>query len=142
MYKSILLALDLVHEQSWVKALPTAVEYAQKFGSTLHLVTVVPSYGMSIVGTFFPPDFEDKALAEAGKRLKAFAKDHVPGGVSVETHIALGRSYEEILEAAKKIKADLIVIGSHQPGTEDFFLGSTASSVVRFARCSVLVVRG
>ena len=142
MYKSILLAVDLVHDKSWSKALPTAVEYAQKFGSTLHLVTVVPSYGMSIVGTFFPPDFEQKAEAAAAKQLSTFAKEHVPGGVKVETHVALGRSYEEILEAAKKLSVDLIVIGSHQPGTEDFFLGSTASSVVRFARCSVLVVRG
>lgn len=141
MYKSILLAVDLVHEGSWTKALPTAVEYAQKFGSTLHLVTVVPSFGMAIVGTYFPADFEEKAVAEADRRLKAFAKEKVPGNLSVVPHIALGRSYEEILEAAKKISADLIVIGSHQPGTEDFFLGSTASSVVRFARCSVLVVR-
>ncbi|MGF1592615.1 MAG: universal stress protein [Kiloniellaceae bacterium] len=142
MYKNILLALDLVHEGSWTKALPTAVEYAQKFDSTLHLVTVVPSFGMSIVGTYFPKDFEGKALAEARERCSAFAKEHLPGGLAVETHVAHGRSYDEILAAAKKLRADLIVIGSHQPGTEDYLLGSTASRVVRFAPCSVLVVRG
>jgi nucleotide-binding universal stress UspA family protein len=142
MYKNILLALDLVHEGSWTKALPTAVEYAQKFDSTLHLVTVVPSFGMSIVGTYFPKDFESKALAEARERLAAFAKEHLPGGLAVETHVAHGRSYDEILAAAKKLDVDLIVIGSHQPGTEDYLLGSTASRVVRFAPCSVLVVRG
>ena len=141
MFKNILLALDLVHEGSWSKALPTAVEHAQKFDATLHLVTVVPSFGMSIVGTYFPADFESKATDEARKRLAAFAKEQVPDGVSVKTHVALGRSYEEILAAAKKLGADLIVIGSHQPGTEDYLLGSTASRVVRFASCSVLVVR-
>ena len=37
--------------------------------------------------------------------------------------------------------ADLIVINSHKPGVEDYFLGSTASRVVRRAPCSVLVLR-
>ena len=141
MYKNILLAIDLGHPESWAKALPTAVEYAQKFGSTLHLITVVPDFGMSIVGGYFPDDFEKKALEDTGERLKAFASEHVPAGIDVHPHVAHGRSYDEILSAAKSLSADLVVIGSHQPGTETYLLGSTASRVVRFARCSVLVVR-
>lgn len=141
MYKTILLAIDLGHPESWAKALPTAVEYAQKFGSTLHLVTVVPDFGMSIVGGYFPEGFEEKALGDTGERLKAFAAEKIPEGVTVHPHVAHGRSYEEILSASKNLSADLVVIGSHQPGTETYLLGSTASRVVRFAHCSVLVVR-
>lgn len=141
MYKNILLAVDLAHEGSWSKSLPTAVEYAQKFGATLHLMTVVPSFGMSIVGSFFPENYEDEALTRARDALREFAEKEIPAGVSLELHVALGRSYEEILEAAGKLKADLIVIGSHQPGTENYLLGSTAARVVRFAKASVLVVR-
>lgn len=141
MYSNILLAIDLGHADSWAKSLPTAVEYAQKFGSRLHLVSVVPDFGMSIVGGYFPQGYEKKALEEAGGRLKSFVADHVPEDIDARPHIAHGRSYDEILSAAKKLAADLIVIGSHQPGTETYFLGSTASRVVRFATCSVLVVR-
>ncbi|MBP5857574.1 universal stress protein [Marivibrio halodurans] len=141
MYSNILLAIDLGHEDSWAKSLPTAVEYAQKFGSSLHLISVVPDFGMSIVGGYFPEGYEKRALEAAGGKLASFVSDHVPEGVDVHPHIAHGRSYDEILSAAKKLAADLIVIGSHQPGTETYFLGSTASRVVRFATCSVLVVR-
>lgn len=142
MYKTILLAVDLGHDESWAKALPTAVEYAQKFGSALHLVTVVPDFGMSIVGSFFPEDFEEKAIKEAGEKLQAFADAHVPNAIESHCHVAHGKSYDEILGAAQKLSADLIVMGSHQPGAETYLLGSTAAHVTRFARCSVLVVRG
>jgi nucleotide-binding universal stress UspA family protein len=46
-----------------------------------------------------------------------------------------------ILETAKEIGADLIVIASHRPGLQDYFLGSTAARVVRHAECAVLVDR-
>ena len=43
--------------------------------------------------------------------------------------------------AAEDDKVDLIIIASHKPGLQDYFLGSTAARVVRHASCSVLVVR-
>ena len=36
---------------------------------------------------------------------------------------------------------DLIIVASHRPGLQDYFLGSTAAKVVRHAKCSVLVIR-
>ncbi|MBT8411941.1 MAG: universal stress protein, partial [Octadecabacter sp.] len=36
---------------------------------------------------------------------------------------------------------DCIIMASHQPGLEDYFLGSTAARVVRHAKCSVHVIR-
>ena len=39
------------------------------------------------------------------------------------------------------IKADLIVMTSHRPAMRTYFLGSNAGHVVRYAKCSVLVVR-
>jgi len=36
---------------------------------------------------------------------------------------------------------DLIIVGSHKPGLQDYLLGSTAARVVRHAMCSVLVGR-
>ena len=52
-----------------------------------------------------------------------------------------GGIYQEILEEAKEINADLIVMSSHRVGVRTYFLGSQAGHVVRYATCSVLVVR-
>ena len=59
-------------------------------------------------------------------------------------NITTGRIYQEILEEANAIRADLIVMSSHRPqrhAVRTYFLGSNAGHVVRYAKCSVLVVR-
>ena len=52
-----------------------------------------------------------------------------------------GHAARTILDYAEQMKADCIVIASHDPGIQDYFLGSTAARVVRHAHCSVHVVR-
>lgn len=141
MYKDILLPIDLNHDSSWQKALPTAVEYAKAFGSRLHVLTVVPDFGMAIVGSYFPEGFEAKAREEADKRLHQFVKDHVPPEVPVQHIVAEGTAYKEILRVADEIQADLIVMAAHRPELRDYFLGPNAERVVRHATRSVLVVR-
>lgn len=141
MYKDILLSVDLGDENSWKKALPTVTEYCRAFGSTLHVMTVVPTFGMSIVGQFFPEGFEQKALDAATEHLHAFTKDHIPDSVAVQHVVAHGTIYEEILATARKVKADLIVMASHRPELQDYLLGPNSARVVRHATCSVLVVR-
>lgn len=46
-----------------------------------------------------------------------------------------------ILDLARDIGADLIVLASHRPGAKDYLIGANAVHVVRHAPCSVLVVR-
>ena len=142
MYKDILLPIDLNHESSWRKALPCALELAKTFGGQLHIMTVVPDFGMSIVGGYFPRDYEKKALEAAKTALHDFTKKHLPKGVTCQHIISHGTVYEEILQAAKTIKADLIVVGSHRPELKDYLLGPNAARVVRHADRSVMVVRG
>ena len=142
MYKDILLTVDLTDDSSWSKALPTAVEYCQAFGSTLHMLSVVPDFGMTAVSQHFPKGFEKQAVEAASKELHALSERHVPAGVEVKHVIAYGGIYEEILAASRTIKCDLIVIASHRPELQDYLLGPNAARVVRLANCSVLVVRG
>ncbi len=141
MYEDILLPIDLNHESSWVKALPTAVEYCQAFQSTLHLMTVVPDYGMAIVGSFFPEGYEEKALEEAKKQLHSFSRTNVPSSLKVQHTVGHGTVYQEILRVAEAVGADLIVMGSHRPELQDYLLGPNAARVVRHSDTSVLVVR-
>jgi nucleotide-binding universal stress UspA family protein len=142
MFKNILLSVDLGEESSWKAALPRAVDIAAGENATLHLITVVPTYGMPIVGSFFPEDFEEKALAEAKSQLGAFIAKHIPGDVNAKGHVAHGVIYEEIMHAADKLGCDLIVLSSHRPELRDYLIGPNAARVVRHATQSVLVVRG
>ncbi len=71
------------------------------------------------------------------KRLKDIAKGQDGLAVSVLT----GKPGVAIPDLAAETSADLIVINSHKPGVEDYFLGSTTSRVVRRAPCAVLVLR-
>ena len=59
----------------------------------------------------------------------------------IESVILSGHAGSKISKYAKKVGADCIIVGCHKPGLEDFFLGSTASRVVRHSDCSVHVLR-
>lgn len=85
-----------------------------------------------------PSNVIDKSKQYAHDQLKTLAK-----GIKnkVDIDVRIGSAYRSILEAAEDMEVDLIIIASHKPGVQDYFLGSTAAKVVRHARCSVLVVR-
>jgi nucleotide-binding universal stress UspA family protein len=60
----------------------------------------------------------------------------------VHPHVLHGRVYDQIIEAANRVGADVIVMGSHRPELKDYLLGPNAARVVRHATQSVFVVRG
>ncbi|MCT8999780.1 universal stress protein [Chelativorans intermedius] len=141
MYKDILVSIDLGHADSELRTLETAVDYARTFGSRLHVMTVVPDYGMSIVGGFFPKEHEKQALDHANKELHEFTKKHIPADVKHRHIVGHGSIYREILHYAEVVKADLIVLSAMRPGPQDYLIGPNAARVVRHAAISVLVVR-
>ncbi len=141
MFKEILLPVDLGDPGSSKKALSVAIELSQSAGARLHVLTVVPGFGMSIVSQYFPKDFEKNVVEETEKQLAAFVVQRLPPEIEAQSMVALGTIYEEILGAAKRIGADLIVMAAHRPGLQDYLLGPNASRVVRHFKGSVMVVR-
>ncbi len=141
MYKDILVAVDLNEESSYRKAVPVALELARAFGANLHLVTVVPDFGMSMVAQYFPPGFEEKAVENAKEELHALSARFDHKGVGVQHIVAHGTIYEEIIAAANEVAVDLIVMASHRPQLSDYLLGPNAARVMRHASQSVMVVR-
>lgn len=141
MFKTVLLAIDPNEDSSWKRALPVAIAQCQAFGAALHVVVVVPDFGMSIVAQHFPKDFEGKTMAAARKALDSFVASHVPAALSAKAHVAHGTIYREILRTAKAIGADLIVMASHRPELKDYLLGPNTARVVRHFDGSVIVVR-
>ncbi len=80
---------------------------------------------------------ESKIRKELSARLEAMAE----GGPDITFAVVSGYPGTAIPDFAEKCGADLIVVPSHRPGLQDYFLGSTASRVVQSAQCSVLVLR-
>lgn len=142
MYNKILLPIDLNHKQSWNKALPTALNFCQTYHASLHVIMVLPDFGLPLVGGFFPKEYADKAKKTMTDNLREFVKENVPKDVKVQRIVADGKAYEAILRVAKKIDVDLIIMASHKrKRLEDYLLGTNALRVVQQSKRSVMIVR-
>jgi nucleotide-binding universal stress UspA family protein len=140
MFKRILVPVDLADTDLAQSAIETAVSLAKASSGQVRLLNVLPPTPAQLT-EYVPPDFDARQRASAEEALVIVAKE---SGIDVG-HIGVvvrqGGVYHEVLEEAKAIHADLIVVSSHRPATKSYFLGSNAGHVVRYATCSVLVVR-
>jgi len=137
----VLCAVDLGQSDKSENVLHEAGQLAKLHGAHLSVITVVPDFGMSLVGSFFDKDTLENALQKANDDLHSLVKEALPNAGDVQHIVALGTVYEEVLKAGKKIKADLIVIGASKPDLADKILGPNASRVARHASASVYIVR-
>lgn len=84
----------------------------------------------------------DESVIEAGvAKAKETMAEKIKGLDNVKPVMVTGHSARTIIDYADANGIDCIVIGSHQPGLSDYFLGSTAARVVRHAHCAVHVHR-
>lgn len=134
MYKTILVPIDLSHPEPGEKTLKIAKAIAGADGR-ITLLTVLPEIP-AFAASELPEGMLNRNLANARTELEAFGK-----GSGAEIEVRYGHAPTAILEYAEEVKADLIIVGSHRPGLQDYFLGSTAARVVRHAQCAVLVDR-
>lgn len=141
MYKKIMIPIDVDAEETWGKAVETAIGLARQSGAELHAVAVQPDFGMSMVGSYFPAGYEAKVAAEIGGKLEAIVAKLIPDDITVHSHVAHGKIYEQIIATANALDCDAIVMASHRPALKDYLLGPNAARVVRHARQSVFVVR-
>lgn len=139
--KHVLCAVDLTHLESEEKLLLTAAELADFYGASLSVVTVVPDYGMSIVGSYFKEGTMKSAVESANSQIHDFVKKILPNFSNVQHIVEVGTVYEMILDAIKRSNADLVVMGAHKPDLVDRLQGPNSARVSRNAPCSVLVVR-
>ena len=120
-----------------------ALRFGQQFDAQLHVVHVSESIlSPQLAGLPPMPTFSEEQRTFAEDRLRVWAKSMTTLGVQTETMLRIGLAAHEIVEAAKELDADLIIIATHgYTGWKHFCIGSTAERVVRAAPCPVLVVR-
>jgi nucleotide-binding universal stress UspA family protein len=142
MFKSILVPIDLNHEETWTQALPLAVKMAKESGAALHVTSVVPDFGAAMVQSYFPAGFEKEALGRAESDLERIVAEAVPAELNCKVHLEHGSIRKHILDQVQNTGADLIIMASHAPEQfREFLVGSHADWIVRHAPVSVFVVR-
>ena len=137
MYKTIMIPVDLAHQERLDKALATGADLAKLYGSSLHVVGVTGTAPGSVAHT--PEEYAGKltAFAEAQSQSR---------GVAFRPLIEIAHDpaidLDEALEkACKEIGADLVVMASHVPGFGDHFRSSNAGYLSAHSSISVFVVR-
>jgi nucleotide-binding universal stress UspA family protein len=143
MYRCILVPIDLADTDLAKPAINTAVLMAKESNGTVRMVNVLPLTPV-MLAEYVPPDFEAQQRKSAEDALSIICKESGLDASRMTAIVRQGGIHQEILDEAKAIKADLIVMSSHRPqkpGIRTYFLGSNAGHVVRYAQCSVLVVR-
>jgi nucleotide-binding universal stress UspA family protein len=119
-----------------------ALRYAKRFGDDVEAVVITVSPLLiegppteQSVDPQHPSEEAERQLKDAGKLL---AED----GVQADTIHTLGNPAAEIIQAAEREGADLIVLGQRgRSAISRFIEGSVTDRVVRHATCDVLVVR-
>jgi nucleotide-binding universal stress UspA family protein len=140
MYKRILVPVDLADQNLAKPALDTAVMIAGFSTGEIRLINVLPVTPV-MLAEYVPEDFDIQQRKSSEDALSIVAKEVGLGAGRVTSVVRQGGIYHEILEEAKDYNADLIVMSSHRVGVRTYFLGSEAGHVVRYAACSVMVVR-
>ena len=135
MYKNILIPLALDHDVDVGTIVSTAERLLAEKGK-ITLVAVledVPGY----VAEYTTVKPAEHIREDVRQQLDRMAETHK----GLATKVLFGKPGLAISKFASEIDADLIVVSSQKPGVEDYFLGSTASRIVRRAPCAVLVLR-
>ena len=122
------------------RAIDTALMMARISSGSIRLVNVLPMTPV-MLAEYVPPDFDTQQRKSSEEALAIIASECGLNASQVSWAVRQGGIYHEVLEEAKSFAADVIVMSSHRPAMKTYFLGSNAGHMVRYAKCSVLVVR-
>jgi len=138
-YKKILVAVELFPKTD-AEPLKHAEFLAKEFGASVTLAHAVENIGSySAYGIGVGAEVEEILLKSSNKEMKELGeKIGIPEKNRV---VRVGPAKYVVLDEAEKMKADLIIVGSHGRHGIRAILGSTADGVLHGAKCDVLAVR-
>src|SRR5438309_11616378 len=114
MYKKILVPIDLADPDLAKPAVDTALMMAAPSEGTIRFVNVLPLTPV-MLAEYVPPDFEVQQRKAAEEALAIVVKEIDYDPARTSSTVRQGGIYQEILEEANAIHADLIVMSSHRP---------------------------
>jgi universal stress protein F len=140
MFKKILVPVDLAEPELTRTAIDEAVALAKIGNADLRLVNVQSLVPVAFMD-YIPPNFDAQLRETSEQEINATAKKMDYPADRVSTAVRFGGVYSEVLGEATEWGADLIVLCSHRPTMATYLIGSNAKTIVRHAKCSVLVLR-
>lgn len=129
------------------RALDRAIDLAHRYGAKLHLVHAwdppAITYGaIASMALDVQASYERSAREQLEHRVAERVAELRARGTELESTLAQGVPWEQILEVAERVGADLIVVGTHgRKGLQRALLGSVAERVMRLSTVPVMVVR-
>jgi len=136
MYRKILVPIDL-SDVGHGKEIFGIAEKLLEPGGTITVLNVVED-----IPGYVAAELPDAVVKDLSTNAHTALEEATYGaGGNVKLEVRRGSPASAIVAAAEQLEIDLIIIASHSPGLADYFLGSTASRVVRHAKCPVLVDR-
>lgn len=141
MTQQILVAVDLTHVEDAKALLREADKQATVHQAGLSVVTVVPDYGSSWVGSFFKEGTLKSALEAANKTLHDLVRETLPERGQVQHIVEVGVAYEGVLKAIGEAHADMVIVGAHKPDMAERILGPNSSRIARHAPVTTMILR-
>ena len=141
MYKNIVVPVDLSDKQSISAVFPHALNLVNAFSSGLHLVHIIPDFGTKLVQDYLPKNWISDQQEKYSTQLRDLVKKYIPEEIKAKCYVGRGAIYDEVINYANKVNADLIIVSAVRPQLRDYMLGPNASKIVRHSSVSVLVVR-
>jgi nucleotide-binding universal stress UspA family protein len=144
-FTRILVPVDFSDQSQF--ALDHAVELSRAFRAELLVLHVVEPVFLPGGGDAFGGGYDTRLVYEeiersAREQLARVAAGLANRGVAARTLLHVGTAHEAIIDTARKVRADLIVMSTHgRSGLSHLFMGSVAERVVRSAACPVLTMR-
>lgn len=145
MYKNLLIATD--GSELADKGVAHGLALAKALGAKVSIVTASDPWTVFVTGDVAVPfpveEYEQACEANAKVILDAITKRAEAAGVVCERHYVADQfASDAIIETAKKVGADLIVMASHgRSGVTRLLLGSQANKVVTHSTIPVLICR-
>ena len=139
----------LVAVKPWERGLPLAANHASQLLQTAtgHIDLVGTAYDAAVAagrdrGEAAARVTQDRAVEAARVELERLARAIRDYGVKITTRIVWGvPAYEGILSAAEECRADLVVVGAHEPHTSHTRLTDTDWQIMRRVSCPLLLVK-
>jgi universal stress protein F len=141
MFKNILVPLHLAYAKNHKKLFAGALKVLDEEGGNLSLLYVNENRVHGSVYPLLDEENEKHYNHDALMRLREIAKEHQLPADKTSFNIRNGSVHREILEEARRVNADAIVMMATKPGLGSYFISSTAERVIRHAACSVFVIR-
>jgi nucleotide-binding universal stress UspA family protein len=140
MFKKILLPIDVDYPETAGAVYSKAAELARQSGAELHILSILPGFGMPIVASYITDEIREETYRRIQEALERFIQEHCREPVPYT--IAVGKNWREIIRMAGKWKADLIVVfHNEERELNEAFSDSCSRRVAEHAPCSVLWLR-